>query len=38
MKNNIKHGLPEDVIFCKKCVMNNQRPSSSREFVKKIQQ
>ena len=28
------HGLPEKVIFCKKCVKNNQRPSSSREFVK----
>ena len=28
------HGLPEKVIFCKKCVQNNQRPSSSREFVK----
>ncbi len=29
------HGLPEEVIFCKKCVQNNQRPSTSREFVKK---
>lgn len=29
------YGLPEQVIFCKKCVMNNQRPSTSREFVKK---
>lgn len=29
------HGLPEEVIFCKKCLINNQRPSTSREFVKK---
>lgn len=29
------YGLPEEVIFCKKCVMSNQRPSTSREFVKK---
>lgn len=28
-------GLPEEVIFCKLCVMNNQRPNSSTEFVKK---
>lgn len=27
-----KYGLPEKVIFCKKCVMSNQRPSSSIEF------
>jgi N-acetyl sugar amidotransferase len=29
-----KHGLPEHVIFCKKCVMSNQRPSTSPEFRK----
>jgi len=29
------HGLPEKVIFCKKCLMSNQRPSSSPEFNKK---
>ncbi|MFM9951286.1 MAG: N-acetyl sugar amidotransferase [Saprospiraceae bacterium] len=29
------HGLPEKVIFCKRCVINNQRPNTSREFVKK---
>ncbi len=29
------HGLPEQVIFCSRCVMNNQRPNTSREFVKK---
>ena len=25
-------GLPEEVVFCKKCVISNQRPSSSVEF------
>jgi len=29
-----KHGLPKDVIFCKRCLMSNQRPSSSPEFRK----
>jgi len=27
-----KYGLPREVKFCKRCVMSNQRPSSSREF------
>jgi len=27
-----KYGLPERVLFCKRCVMSNQRPSSSIEF------
>lgn len=27
-----KYGLPEKVIFCKKCVISNQRPSSTVEF------
>lgn len=27
-----KYGLPEQAIFCKRCVMSNQRPSSSIEF------
>lgn len=26
------YGLPEKVIFCKKCVMSNQRPNSAIEF------
>ena len=26
------YGLPRDVIFCKRCVMSNQRPSSYPEF------
>ena len=31
-ENKIKYGLPEDVVFCKKCVISNQRPMSSTEF------
>jgi len=27
-----KYGLPNDVIFCKKCVLSNQRPNSTVEF------
>ena len=30
-----KYGLPEKVVFCKHCVMSNQRPSSSIEFTHK---
>ena len=26
------YGLPQDVIFCKNCVMSNQRPASAIEF------
>ena len=29
---NVKYGLPSEVKFCKKCVMSNQRPSSTIEF------
>ncbi|HEY1047216.1 MAG TPA: N-acetyl sugar amidotransferase [Bacteroidia bacterium] len=29
------HGLPDKVIFCKKCCISNQRPSTKREFSKK---
>lgn len=28
----VKYGLPKDVIFCKKCVISNQRPSSTVEY------
>lgn len=28
----VKFGLPENVVFCTRCVMSNQRPSSSVEF------
>ncbi len=31
-KTQAKYGLPERVIFCKRCVMSNQRPSSSLEY------
>lgn len=31
-KFTVKYGLPEDVIFCKRCVMSNQRPASTPEF------
>ena len=31
-----RFGLPETVIFCKKCVMSNQRPSSAVEFKNKL--
>ena len=32
MKNFSLYGLPEKVIFCKSCVISNQRPSSTVEF------
>ncbi len=32
MNLEAKFGLPEKVIFCKRCVMSNQRPASSIEF------
>lgn len=31
-KMETKYGLPEKVIFCKRCVMSNQRPASAVEF------
>lgn len=38
MEENLeaKYGLPEEVIFCKRCVMSNQRPSSAVEFMHTI--
>ena len=30
--SNVLYGLPEKVTFCKKCVISNQRPSSTVEF------
>jgi hypothetical protein len=27
------YGLPEEVKFCKKCVVSNQRPRGAREFT-----
>jgi len=34
MREKLKtlYGLPEEVKFCKKCVMSNQRPVSTQEF------
>jgi N-acetyl sugar amidotransferase len=31
-KFEVKYGLPEEVVFCKRCVMSNQRPASTPEF------
>ena len=31
-KKEVKYGLPSEVKFCKKCVISNQRPSSTVEF------
>lgn len=28
-----KYGLPEDVVYCKKCVISNQRPNSAVEYT-----
>lgn len=33
--NEPKYGLPKDVVFCKKCVISNQRPMSAIEFKSK---
>lgn len=30
-----KYGLPKDIIFCKECVISNQRPNSCQEFLHK---
>ena len=32
MKYETKYGLPENVNYCKRCVMSNQRPASTAEF------
>lgn len=34
-KTEVMHGLPQEVVFCKKCVISNQRPSSSVEYKHK---
>jgi len=31
-KLEVKYGLPKRVVFCKRCVISNQRPTSSVEF------
>ena len=30
-----RYGLPEEVVFCKKCTISNQRPNTSVEFKNK---
>ena len=30
--NKVFYGLPENIKFCKSCVISNQRPSSTIEF------
>ena len=35
INNQVLHGLPREVRFCKKCVISNQRPSSVVEFENK---
>jgi len=30
------YGLPQNVLFCKNCVMSNQKPNSTAEFTHKI--
>lgn len=35
-QHEVKHGLPQEVVFCKKCVMSNQRPSTHPEFTKQF--
>lgn len=34
MKHATLHNLPKNVIFCKRCVMSNQRPSTTPEHTK----
>lgn len=36
-KLETKYGLPEKVVFCKRCVMSNQRPASAVEFKHTIE-
>lgn len=36
LDTDILYGLPRDILFCKKCVLSNQRPNSCREFKYKI--
>ena len=35
-KKKILYGLPKKVIFCKKTLMSNQRPTSAIEFQHNI--
>lgn len=38
MSNFSLYGLPEKVLFCKKCIISNQRPSSVVEFKNTLEQ
>ena len=29
----VLYGLPKDILFCKKCLISNQRPNSAIEFL-----
>src|SRR3989337_1056037 len=31
-ESHARYGLPEEVVFCRRCVMSNQRPASIPEF------
>ena len=31
----VKYGLPEEIVYCKRCVYSNQRPSSTIEYKNK---
>lgn len=33
--SQVRYGLPEQVLYCQKCVISNQRPSSTVEFASK---
>ena len=35
-KKAVFYGLPEEVKFCKRCVMSNQKPNSTQEFKHKL--
>ena len=32
------YGLPEEVVFCSRCVISNQRPSSTVEFKSNVKE
>ena len=34
----VKYGLPEEIVYCKRCVYSNQRPSSTVEYKSKKKQ
>lgn len=38
MKLEAYYGLPRDVVFCRRCIISNQRPSSTVEFKNTTQQ